>query len=172
MVPVTVPRPYEGRPASFMWWIEAEQMSEFERLKNKVRPPDPGAWTRQMVAVRIFDELIYNTDRHTNNLLIDEEWRLWMIDHTRSFKVFRELRNPDQLGLRCDRGMLSAMRGLDETTLQETMDSLLSPDQIQGLLGRRDAIVAHFDALIAKRGEVGEILVLFDLPARNEARMP
>jgi hypothetical protein len=172
MVPVTVPRSYRGRAASFMWWVEDRQMSELERVRDGVRPPEPGAWTRQMVTVRIFDQLIYNTDRHTNNLLIDGGWRLWMIDHTRSFKVFHELRDPEQLGQRCDRGMLEAMRGLDEATLRETMEGLLNPDQIRGLLGRRDAIVAHFDELIARRGEVGEVVVLFDLPPRNPNETP
>jgi len=40
-----------------------------------------------MWVVRLFDQLIYNTDRNLGNLLIDKSWRLWMIDHTRAFKV-------------------------------------------------------------------------------------
>ena len=43
------------------------------------------------------------------------------------------------------------------------MKDLLNPDQIQGLLGRRDIIVKHFDGLLAEKPE---ILVLFDLPSR------
>jgi hypothetical protein len=33
--------------------------------------------------MRAFDQLIYNTDRNLGNLLIDGDWRIWMIDHTR-----------------------------------------------------------------------------------------
>jgi len=166
MVPVTVLRSYNGRPASFTWWVDDVQMDEGERLAEKVQPPNPGTWARQKYVTLIFDELIHNFDRNTGNLVIDGEWRLWMIDHTRSFKVFNELRNPGNLGQRCERDLLAALRHLDEADLQAAMEGLLNPDQIQGLLGRRDLIVAHFEELIEKRGE---ILVLFDLPSRVEA---
>jgi len=165
MVPVTVPRSYRGRSASFMWWVDNVMMDEAERLKRGIRPPDPTGWTRQIYVTRIFDQLIYNFDRNTTNLLIDEQWRVWMIDHTRSFKVFGELREPENLGTRCERGMLAAMRGLDTPLLEKTMGDLLSPDQVKGLLQRRDLIVAHYDELIDARGE---IVVLFDLPSRTE----
>lgn len=169
MVPVTILRHHKGKPASFMWWLEDIQMDEAKRLKEKIRPPNPGTWSRQLYTTRIFDQLIYNYDRNTGNLLIDKQWRIWMIDHTRAFKVFGELQNAEQLGSRCDRGMLEKLRGLDEATLAETMKDVLNPDQIQGLLRRRDAIVAHFDDLLAKKPE---ILVLFDLPPRSEAATP
>ncbi len=39
----------------------------------------------------------------------------------------------------------------------------LSVGQIEGLLGRSDRIVAHYDRLIAERGDTA---VLYDLPAR------
>ena len=165
MVPVTVLRSHKAKPASFMWWLDDVQMNEGERLARNAQPPDPGAWARQVFIGRIFDELIHNYDRNTGNLLIDDEWQLWLIDHTRAFKVFGELRNPQNLGRRCERDLLEALRRLDEAALQESMKDLLSPDQIQGLLGRRDLIVKHFDDLIDERGE---ILVLFDLPSRIE----
>jgi hypothetical protein len=37
--------------------------------------------------MRVFDQLIYNTDRNTGNVLYDTGWRLWGIDHTRAFRV-------------------------------------------------------------------------------------
>jgi len=169
MVPVTVLRNYKGEPASFMWWVDDVQMDEKRLLAEKVQPPNPGTWARQKYITLIFDELIHNYDRNTGNLLIDDEWRLWMIDHTRSFKVFEELRNPGNLGTRCDRDLLVALRALDASALQTTMGGLLNPDQIQGLLGRRDIIVKHFDDLLATKPEV---LVLFDLPSRVETRTP
>jgi hypothetical protein len=166
MVPVTVLRSHKGEPASFMWWVDVK-MYETDRLKRNIPPPDPGAWMRQIYTIRIFDQLIHNYDRNTGNLAIDTQWQLWMIDHTRAFKVFSELLDPEQLGNRCERDMLAALRRLDEPSLREMMMDVLNPDQIQGLLGRRDAIVAHFDDLIAEKGE---ILVLFDLPPRDDSR--
>jgi hypothetical protein len=160
MVPVTVVRRYKRGDASFTWWIDDVKMSERERKKKKVEPPDVARWNRQAFVVRVFDELIYNTDRHLGNLLIDGEWRMWMIDHTRAFKIFKSLARERSLGTRCPRQLLAALRSLDEVTLRQKMADLLTQGQIDGLLARRDRIVAYYDARIA---ELGEAAVLYDL---------
>jgi hypothetical protein len=160
MVPVTVVRRYRRGDASFTWWVDDVRMSERERTKKGTQPPDVAGWNRQALVVRVFDELIYNTDRHLGNLLIDGSWRMWMIDHSRAFKVFKTLARERNLGTRCPRQLLAAMRGLDEATLRATMGDLLARGQIEGLLGRRDRIVAHFDASVAR---LGEAAVLYDL---------
>ena len=59
-----------------------------------------------MWVVRLFDQLIFNTDRNLGNLLIDKSWRLWMIDHTRAFKTFTEPKSPKNLSTQCARGLL------------------------------------------------------------------
>jgi len=160
MVPVTVVRRYRRGDASFAWWIDDVRMSERERKKKKAEPPDVGRWNRQAFVVRVFDELIYNTDRHLGNLLIDGDWRMWMIDHTRAFKIFKALAHEKNLGKRCPRQLLAALRGLDEGTLRNRMKDLLTRGQVDGLLARRDRIVVYYDARIA---DLGEAAVLYDL---------
>jgi hypothetical protein len=160
MVPVTVVRRYRRGDASFMWWIDDVRMSERERKKKKVEPPDVARWNRQAFVVRVFDELIYNTDRHLGNLLIDGDWRMWMIDHTRAFKIFKTLAREQQLGTRCPRQLLAALRSLDEATLRNRMEDLLTRGQVDGLLARRDRIVVYYGARIA---DLGEAAVLYDL---------
>jgi len=59
------------------------------------------------------------------------------------------------------------MRRLDEAALRHAMGDLLGSGQIEGLLARRDRIVAHFDAQVA---ELGEATVLYDLPDRTGER--
>ena len=169
MVPVTVVRPYKRRNAAFTWWIDDVRMSETERQKKKAQPPDVTRWTRQIFVVRVFDQLAYNTDRNPGNLLIDRDWRIWMIDHTRAFKIFKTVRSEKQLGTRCARQLLAALRGLDEPTLRERMKDLLSSGQVEGLLARRDQIVACYDATVA---ELGEAAVFYDLPPRTGAEPP
>jgi hypothetical protein len=161
MVPVTVARRYRRGDASFTWWIDGLQMSERERKKRKIEPPDVGRWNSQALLVRVFDELIHNTDRHLGNLLIDGQWRIWMIDHTRAFKIFKTLPHEKNLGTRCPRQLLAALRGLDAAALRIKMGDLLDEGRIDGLLARRDRIVAHFDARIA---ELGEAAVVYELP--------
>lgn len=170
MVPVTVVRRDQNKEAAFTWWLDDVLMDEKARLKKKIRTPDAHAWNRQMWVVRVFDQLIYNFDRNLGNLLIDRDWRIWMIDHTRAFKVFKEIKTPKDLEAHCPRELLARLRRLDRPTLETAMKDLLDRPQINGLLGRRDWIVQYYDAKIAR---LGEDAVLYDLPPRlTETAVP
>ena len=37
--------------------------------------------------MRIWDELIQNRDRNQGNILWTHDWTLWLIDHTRAFRL-------------------------------------------------------------------------------------
>lgn len=167
MVPVSVVRRYQGKDAGFTWWVDDVMMDERTRLQRKLAAPDPPAWNAQMWVVRLFDQLIYNTDRNLGNLLIDTRWRIWMIDHTRAFKVLDELRSPKNLAPRCARGLLAALRRLDAGGVAAATPALLSAAQVEGLLARRDRIVAYYDECIRQHGEAA---VLYDLPGRSPER--
>lgn len=163
MVPVTVERRDELKEASFTWWVDDFLMDEKSRLKTKAASPDAEAWNRQMDAVRIFDQLIHNLDRNAGTLLVDKDWRVWMIGHSRAFKGIQKLKSPKSLGARCPRGLLAGLRRLDKPTIERSMVGLLDGPQIDGLLARRDAIVQYFEERIASSGEG---VVLYDLPTR------
>jgi hypothetical protein len=163
MVPVTVERRDELEEASFTWWVDDFLMDEKTRLRKKAASPDPGAWDGQMDAVRIFDQLIENSGRNAASLLIDEDWRVWMIQHSRAFKVSARLKSPRSLGARCPRALLAGLRALDKPTIERAMAGVLDTRQVDGLLARRDAILRHFDERIAASGEA---VVLYDLPPR------
>jgi hypothetical protein len=163
MIPVTVVRTDDQKPGSFTWWVDDVLMTERERYDKKIKSPDPDAWNRQIFIVRIFDQLIYNVDRNLGNLLIEKNWTIWMIDHTRAFKIFKEIKTPKNLGTRGEKDFLNALRKLSKPALQPLMKDLLSDGQVDAMLARRDAIVHHFDALIAS---LGADAVLYDEPAR------
>jgi hypothetical protein len=161
MVPMSVERSVHGSSSSVTWWIDNVLMDEAKRMKTKTQPPDLSDWNQQMWVLRVFDQLIYNTDRNLQNLVIDKDWRIWMIDHTRAFRISRDLANPKNLQ-RCDRSLLAKMRALNEQNLSERLRSYITREEIRGLLARRDKIVAFFD----KNGE----RALFDLPVRLTQR--
>jgi type II secretory pathway component PulJ len=167
MVPVTVVRRYEGKAAAFTWWVDDVQMTEKDRRDKQLPAPEVEAWNRQMFVVRIFDQLIYNADRNLGNLLIDKSWGVWMIDHTRAFKIFKVLKNEKSLTEFCERDLFSALRRLDKPTLRARMEGLLSEGQVNAVLARRDKIVRSYEAKIATRGEG---VVLYDLPSRLNAK--
>jgi hypothetical protein len=157
-VPVSVRREIDGKGAAVTWWIDDVLMTEKTRFLKKERPPDVDDWNRQMYTVWVFDQLIYNTDRNLGNLVITADWKIWMIDHTRAFRVNNNLEDPKQL-VQCERGLLEAMRRLEPTSLTAQLGQYLSPDEIQSLLARRDKIVGYFDRQIAR---LGAAKVLFD----------
>lgn len=168
MIPVTVVRRDErsARPASYTWWVDDILMLERERYEKKVKAPDPVAWNRQIYIVRLFDQLIYNFDRNLGNLLIDKSWNIWMIDHTRAFKIFKDLKSEKNLAETCEADLLGKLRALEKPLLQEAVKGLLVEGQIDALLARRDKIVETYERRIAARSEEQ---VLYRLPSRRLA---
>jgi hypothetical protein len=141
MVPAAVARPFEGKPAAFSWWVDDVAMDERDRLARGIQPPDVERWNAQMDTIRIFDELIYNVDRSQENLLITSDWRVWMIDHTRAFRKWPVLRRPAAV-TNCNPDLLQWLRALQRADVERTMGDLLTTDEIDGLMARRDLIVA------------------------------
>jgi len=150
MVPATVQRIYDGKQGSMQYWLDYK-MNEEERIKKKLSPPNPIAWNQQVAKVRLWDNLIYNTDRNLGNLLITEDWKIRLIDHSRTFRPFNQLKDPKQLTT-FSRTLLAKIEELNEPMLKEHLGKYLTPYQIQGLLKRRDAILELSKKLVAEKG--------------------
>lgn len=163
MVPPYVEREVAGRPASVSWWVN-DAMMERDRYLKKIPPPNPVSWNSEMYAVRIFHQLIYDTDPNLTNLLITKDWRIWMVDFSRAFRRMKSLQKPKEL-VQCDRRLLGHLKELTEEALTRRLDRWLMKPEIDGLLARRDLLVRHFEREIATRGEAA---VLYDLPRTIE----
>jgi len=164
MVPPYVERRVAGKDAAVSWWIN-DAMMEKDRYQKKIAPPEPGKWNEQMYAARIFHELIADTDFNMTNMLITKDWRVWLIDFTRAFRLTKTIADPKQL-TRADRTLLTSMRELTQSGAQQALGRWLSKMEIEGLLARRDQIVQFFDREVAAKGEDA---VLYDLPRSREA---
>ena len=151
MVPVSVERTYQGRKGAIIAWVTLG-MPEAERLKKQIVPPDSEDWSRKMANVRLFDNLIYNVDRHSNNLFITNTWDIILIDHSRSFRPHTELLTGSELR-RFSRSLLAALEKLDRVTLDEKMSKYIDGNQIAAILARRDRIVARARRLVQEQGE-------------------
>ena len=165
MIPVSVNRKVGGRGSAVSWWIDDVQMDERTRIGRKIAVPDLEPWNCQMYCLRVFDQLIYNVDRTLENMMITNDWTVWMIDHTRAFRLHTKLKNEKNL-VKCDRRLLAGLRELNDETLQKELRPYLTKAQIKALLKRRDRIVEFFDQAIAEKGEEE---VLFDLPPRHDS---
>jgi len=151
-VPMSVERRVQGKDVAMTWWLDDVMMDEGARQKEHTVGPNPSRTAMQIHVLRVFDELIQNRDRNAGNLLWTSDWKMWMIDHTRAFRLGKDLLKPQQLE-RVERTLLDRMRELNEPKLTEAMDKSLTKQEIEALLARRDAIVKLFDDRIAQRGE-------------------
>jgi hypothetical protein len=151
MLPVYVERKWNGKSGSLSWWLPVK-MDEGERLKQKIAAPDPDAWNKQMYRIRVFDELVYDTDPNLTNVLIGEDWKIWRVDFSRSFRLFKELKNPKNL-VQCDRQLFANLKTLDSNEVMQRTKNYLSKVEVQSLMARRDKIVAFFEKLISEKGE-------------------
>ena len=165
MVPVSVERKVAGATAAVTWWVDDMLMTGKKRHKKKIPVPHVKLfnWNKQMFCCRVFDQLIYNTDRNLGNVIITNDWQIWMIDHTRAFRNHKTLKTPGDL-VKCDRRLLTAMRKLNYEMLARELRPYLRKAQIKALLARRDRIVKFFDKAVAEKGEQA---VLYDSPPRQ-----
>jgi hypothetical protein len=157
MVPATVERWHAGDRGSMQWWID-DSMSESDRLKRNIPPPDIAVWNDHMYTMRLFDNLIFNVDRNASNMLITPDWEVCLIDHSRTFRPSKELWQETTL-LRFSRTVLAGIEKLTEDGMKDRLGDYLSIGQIRTVRVRRDLILEKAAARIA---EVGETRALFN----------
>lgn len=162
-VPMSVERKVNGATVAMTWWLDDVVMNESERQKKKPVDRHPSRTAAYTHIMRVFDELIQNRDRNGGNVLWSSDGTMWMIDHTRAFRLGKNLLKPELLE-RSERKMFQKMRELSYPMLAEAMGRNMLKSEIEALLARRDLIVKLFEEKIAARTEAA---VLFTLPSFN-----
>lgn len=162
-VPVSVERRVDDIPAAVTWWVDGVLMDEEKRLAREKDNTAPG-WPRvrtlgHQQVMRVFDELIANADRNAGNQLWTNDGTLWLIDHTRAFRLQRALKKPQRLE-RCDRSVWKSIQALTIESVTSAVDRTLTKDEIRAVLVRRDLIVKKFARMIETSGEPA---ILFSL---------
>ena len=160
-VPMSVERMVERKPSAVTWWLDDVLMEEGDRKKLKSQPygPNPVRTLGYLSIMRVFDELIQNRDRNLGNMVWSKEWKLWMIDHTRAFRLGKDLLSPKTVE-RCERTFFAKMKELNAPQLAQVMGKTLTKDEIAALIARRDALVKLIEGRVA---EFGESKILFTL---------
>ncbi len=152
MVPVTVERRIGGELMSAQMWVEGCKWLK-ERLAAGQSAPDPARWNRQVHRQRVFDNLIANIDRNEGNLLVDQDWNLILVDHSRALTDIMTMPFEAKMK-RIDRPVFERLKALDLPTLKERSGPwVLGEGWLKALLKRRDRIVSHFEELAAREGE-------------------
>ncbi len=156
-VPMSVLREIDGEPAAVTWWVDDVAMTEKDRIDQRTLGPDPARTSRQFYTQYVFDELIQNRDRNQGNMLWTTDWEMWLIDHTRAFRLDVEVTKPERM-TRIERALLDNLRALTPDALEAALDDSLTSGERSSLMRRRDLLLRHFDDRIAHYGESGVVM--------------
>jgi hypothetical protein len=165
MVPPTVEREFQGDKGSCQLWVA--YWKNFEAITKEKLQPKGIKYTyfiRELCLQRAFDNLISNEDRHQRNYLITEDWRMILIDHSRTFRTtakftknliydenFKEGKNfiMDTL----PRKFVEILKTLTAASIRDVVGETLTDEEISATIARKDLMVAWIDKHIKEKGE-------------------
>jgi hypothetical protein len=168
MVPPTVMKRFRGDRGSCQLWID-DTMTLRTKEEEKIETPSTALlnWNRHIYIQRAFDNLIANEDRHMNQVLITKDWRMLLIDHSRSFRTRKEFTQKllydedSKEGPRpmtaLPRTFYAKVKGLTQESIKGAVEDYLEDDEIEAVLLRRDLIVQWIESKIQELGE-GQVL--------------
>lgn len=146
-VPPAIPRNID-RPGSVQIWIEGGR----DATDKNFHPKSPMGWMKQVWDKDFFDNLILNVDRNAGNMLVGKNDELWLIDHTRAFQPNAELLAPEAL-TKINRKVWDRLEALSDDELRDVVRDFLKPDQLDGLIKRRELLQKRVTELVAKSSE-------------------
>ncbi len=150
-VPPTVEREILGEKGSLQLWIEGA-VTETDRRDQGYTLLDEEGLSQQWQVMLVFDNLIFNDDRNRGNYLYDQQGKMWMVDHTRSFRTDDELPYPSGI-LYSERRLWEGLQKLESTVLRAHLQNYLGPSELESLIKRKDRLVEYIQEMIAERGE-------------------
>lgn len=164
MVPPTVEKRFQGDRGSCQFWVES-MMSLKQKEEQKIKTPSYKVfyWNRAIYLQRAFDNLIANEDRHQNQIRITEDWRMILIDHSRSFRsskkfteslIYTEKHKEGPKEMKeLPRALVEKIKTLNFDMIKEAVGEYLTDAEINAILARKELILKEINKLIAKNGE-------------------
>ena len=165
MVPPTVEKERLGKKGSCQLWVVS--WKDYFTIVNEEKQPPPNyvrSFLQAMCLQRAFDNLIANADRHGKNYLITADWRMILIDHSRSFrkgpdfttKLLYDETNRVSRSFIMDqlpRKFVEILRALTAPAIRDIVGEFLADEEISDTLKRRDLMTAWIDKHILDKGE-------------------
>lgn len=164
MVPPTVEREFQGKRGCCQLWVTAE-MDLRRKAREKIKTPFDKVyyWNNATYLHRAFDNLIANEDRHYGNILITKDWRMILIDHSRSFRTSKKFSTEliytekhiegPKIMRKLPRAFVEKLKALNFELMKDIVGKYLTDKEIEAVLMRRDLILKEIDKLIKKHGE-------------------
>jgi hypothetical protein len=155
MKPPTVEREVNREVGAAVLWASPtrsfKEMGGVPGQKGVATPPGPrvAEWTRQIVRAKMFDNLIANKDPNLGNWLVDGDWHLLLIDHSRAFTTMKTMvHKMDNI----DKSLWEKFQALDAPTLEAAVGKWMGRGELRAILERRDRMQQEIDKMVAAKG--------------------
>lgn len=164
MVPPTIEKRFQGNRGSCQLWIDA-WISLKDKYEQDIKMPSYKIfpWNRALYLQRAFDNLIANEDRHQNQFLITKDWRMILIDHSRTFRTSKKFtkkliydekyKEGPRLMKELPRDFVDKLKALNYDVIKEIVGEYLTDEEVNAVLIRRDLILEWLEKHIKKNGE-------------------
>ena len=103
-----------------------------------------------LVRAKMFQNLIGDIDPNLGNWLVDPEWNLILVDHSRALTTTKDLVHQMQ---HIDAPLWARMQQLTEETLTATAGKWIGKSEILAILDRRKRMQAQIDKLVRATSE-------------------
>lgn len=169
MVPPTVEREFKGKRGSLSLWTE-NRGSLLDIEEKKI--PIPDAAQAQMndmkYVTRLWACLVANDDLTQQNILITEDWRTILIDHSRAFRWSKEYTERLIYGAhgiktfadgrpvlfrRVPRRLVESIKALDVASVKRAVGPYLTDGEIASVIARKKLLLDEIDGMIRQEGE-------------------
>lgn len=164
MIPPTVEREYDGKKGSFQYWISGG-MSDLERMDQGLEIPEAAVvtWAKSKYLQRAFDSLIGNEDRTQQNIRYSDDWRMILIDHSRSFRTSKKYTDnliygkngakEQKLFRVLPRAFVEKVKALTFDSIKQVVGGYLTDKEIQAVLKRKLLLLDEIAEMIKEKGE-------------------
>jgi hypothetical protein len=141
MVPVTIERAVEGRPAILQFWVD-ESMSVRQMLEQKLAPSGWCPSIPQYNLMNVFDVLAHNLGRTADNAMFTRDWMLVLTGHGKAFDAGSK--EPALLSsnpVEVPPALAKRLASLDRAAFETALGNALNRRQFDALLKRRDGLL-------------------------------
>jgi hypothetical protein len=164
MVPPTVERTINKKTGAAIYWIvNTKNFNAFPEGKAGGAPTPPASkaeyWKIQLIRAKMFDSLIGNMDPNLGNWLVDDDWNLSIVDHSRSLHYDVTFVHEKQMN-HIDSELWDKMKALTLEDLTAKLSKWLGKADIKSIIERRDKFGKLIDALVKKNG-AAEVFVKY-----------
>ena len=158
MIPPYVEKRFRGDRGAVSMDVEGTLYREL-KAEGVSLPSDPAqrqSFYQALFLRRAWDNLLHNKDRNEGDMIITDDWRMILIDHSRAFSSSKDLYHKPKKGSGREpirslpAAFVEKLAALDYDSIKAAVGEYLKKKEIERLLVRRDKILAEVERLKEK----------------------